>query len=76
MAETERVCRALSLRAVERLGLIVTRIQPGTVPQVTMARIAILKGASVVGKGNAGVTGPPSRRRQLHGGREPDRCRA
>jgi len=54
--EAARLCRALSLRAAERLGLIVTGIQPGTVPQVTMASIAILKGAGVVAKGDAGVT--------------------
>jgi hypothetical protein len=51
-----RLCRALSLRATERLGLIVTGIQPATVPQVTMASITILKGAGVAGKGDAGVT--------------------
>jgi hypothetical protein len=54
--EAARLCRALSLRAAERLGLIVTGIQPGSVPQVNMASITILKGAGVVAKGDAGVT--------------------
>jgi hypothetical protein len=54
--EARTLCRALSLRAAERLGLIVTGIQPGTVPQVTMASITILKGAGVVGNGDAGIT--------------------
>ena len=54
--EAARLCRALSVRAAERLGLIVTGIQPGTVPQVAMASITILKGAGVVGKGDGGVT--------------------
>lgn len=54
--EAERLCRALSLRAAQRLGLIVTGIQPGTVPQVVMSSITILKGAGVVGKGDAGIT--------------------
>jgi hypothetical protein len=54
--EAARLCRALSLRATERLGLIVTGTQPATVPQVTMASITILKGAGVAGKGDAGVT--------------------
>jgi hypothetical protein len=51
----ERLCRALSLRAAERLGLVVTGIQPGTVPQVVMSSITLLKGAGVVGKDEAGV---------------------
>jgi hypothetical protein len=50
-----RVCRALALTAAERLGLIVTGAQPGTVPQVVMSSITILKGAGVVGKGDAGI---------------------
>jgi hypothetical protein len=54
--EAARLCRALSLRAAERLGLIVTGIQPATVPQVAMSSITILKGAGVVGKGDAGIT--------------------
>jgi hypothetical protein len=39
-----RLCRALSLRAAERLGQIVTGSQQGTVPRVTIAAITILKG--------------------------------
>jgi hypothetical protein len=54
--EAARLCRALSVRAAERLGLIVTGIQPTTVPQVAMSSITILKGAGVVGKGDAGLT--------------------
>jgi hypothetical protein len=54
--EAARLCRVLAPRAAERLGLIVTGIQPATVPQVTMASITILKGAGVVGKGDAGIT--------------------
>ena len=54
--EAARLCRALSLRAAERLGLIVTGIQPATVPQVAMSSITVLKGAGVVGKGDAGIT--------------------
>jgi hypothetical protein len=54
--EAARLCRALALRAAERLGLIVTGIQPATVPQVVMSSITILKGAGLVGKGDAGVT--------------------
>ena len=54
--EAARLCRALSLRAAERLGLIVTGIQPATVPQVAMSSITILKGAGVVGKCDAGIT--------------------
>jgi hypothetical protein len=45
--EAARLCRALSLRAAERLGLIVTGITPGTIPQVTMASITILKGLAL-----------------------------
>ena len=51
-----RLCRRLSLLAAERLGLIITGIQPATAPQVTMASIAILKGASIM-KGDAGILG-------------------
>ena len=54
--DAARLCRALSVRAAERLGLIVTGIQPATVPQVAMSSITILKGAGVVGKGDAGIT--------------------
>ncbi|HEY2526702.1 MAG TPA: hypothetical protein VGJ20_01950 [Xanthobacteraceae bacterium] len=50
----ERLCCALAASAAERLGLIVTGIQPATVPQVTMASITVLK-AGVV-KGDAGAT--------------------
>jgi hypothetical protein len=49
------MCRSLSLRAVERLGLIIAGQQPATPPQVMMSSIAVLKGAEVVGKGDAGV---------------------
>ena len=38
------------------VGLIVTGIQPATVPQVAISSITILKGAGVVGKGDAGIT--------------------
>jgi hypothetical protein len=54
--EAARLCRRLSVRAAERLGLIITGIQPATAPQVVMSSITILKGAGVVGKGDAGVT--------------------
>lgn len=53
--EAARICRSLSLRAVERLGLIITGGQSATPPQVVMASIAILKGARVV-KDDAGAT--------------------
>jgi hypothetical protein len=54
--EAARLCRALSVRAAERLGLIVTGSQPATVPQVTLAAVTVLKGAGLVGKGDAGFT--------------------
>jgi hypothetical protein len=47
---------ALSLGAMERLGLIVTGLQPATPPQVTMAFIAVLKAAGLVDKHAAGVS--------------------
>jgi hypothetical protein len=54
--EAARLCRNLALRAAERLGLIVTGIQPATVPQVVMSSITILKGSGLVGKGDPGVS--------------------
>jgi hypothetical protein len=54
--EAVQLCRDLALPAVERLALVVTGSQPATVPQVVMSSITILKGAGVVGKGDAGVT--------------------
>jgi len=54
--EAVRLCRALSLRAAERLALIITGIQPPTAPQVVMSSITILKAAGAVAKGDAGVT--------------------
>jgi hypothetical protein len=53
--EAERLCRALSLRAIERLGLVITGLQQATVPQVVMASIAVSKGARVVGGDDAGI---------------------
>ena len=37
--EAARLCRALSLRAAERLGLVVIGVQPATVPQVAMSSL-------------------------------------
>jgi len=54
--QAERLCRQLAPTAAERLGLIIVGIQPGTVPQVTMASITVLKGAGVVGKNDPGAT--------------------
>jgi hypothetical protein len=54
--EAERLCRALSLRAIERLGLVITGLQQATVPQVVMASIAVSKGARVVAGDDAGIT--------------------
>ena len=54
--EATRVCEQLSLRAAERLGLIITGAQPATAPQVVMSGIAILKAAGLVGKDDRGVT--------------------
>jgi hypothetical protein len=54
--EARRLCCHLALPAAERLGLVITGIQPGTVPQVVMASITILKGAGIVGKSDAGIT--------------------
>jgi len=54
--EAKQMCRSLSLRAVERLGLIIVGAQAATPPQVTMASIAVLKAAGLVDKHAAGVT--------------------
>jgi hypothetical protein len=54
VTEATLVCRRLSLRAAQRLGLIITGAQQGTVPQIVMASIAILKGAGIM-KGDAGI---------------------
>jgi hypothetical protein len=63
--EAARLCRALSLRAAERLGLIVTGIQPATVPQVAMSSIAILKGLAWWEKVMPGLR--PKPRSKVHG---------
>jgi hypothetical protein len=52
----KQMSRILSLRAMERLGLIVTGAQPATPPQVVMASIAVLKAAGLVDKHAVGVT--------------------
>jgi hypothetical protein len=49
-----RLCRRLSLVGVQRLGVILTGAQPGTVPQIVMSAIAVLKGAGIM-KGEAGI---------------------
>jgi hypothetical protein len=54
--KAEQMSRAMSLRAVERLGLIFVGHQPATPPQVVMASIAILKAAGLVDKHAAGIT--------------------
>jgi hypothetical protein len=54
--EATRLCRGLALRAVERLGLIITGIQAATPPPVVMSSITVLKGANVISKGDVGVT--------------------
>ena len=54
--EAARLCRALSVRAAERLGLIITGAQPATAPQTVMSSIAVLKAAGLVGKDDRGVT--------------------
>jgi hypothetical protein len=54
--KAEQMSRILSLRAMERLGLIVTGAQPATPPQVVMASISILKAAGLVDRHAAGVT--------------------
>lgn len=53
--KAKRICRLLAATAAERLGLVVTGIQPTTVPQVVTASVATLKGADVLEKGDAGV---------------------
>jgi hypothetical protein len=53
---SHRLCEELALTAAERLGLVVSGIQPGTVPQVVMSSITILKGAGVISKSDVGVT--------------------
>jgi hypothetical protein len=56
LRKAKQMCRSLSLRAVERLGLIIAGHQSATPPQVVMSSIAVLKGAEVVEKGDAGIT--------------------
>ncbi len=51
-----RWSRGLALRAVERLGLIITGIHAATPPPVVMSSITLLKGANVISKGDVGVT--------------------
>jgi hypothetical protein len=46
--EAARICGLLSPLAAERLGLVLTGIQAGTVPQTVTAAVAILKAAGLV----------------------------
>jgi hypothetical protein len=65
VTEATLVCRRLSLRAAQRLGLIITGAQQGTVPQIVMASIAILKGAGIM-KGDAGIVAETTTERAWH----------
>jgi hypothetical protein len=57
--EAQRLCRLLSLRAVERLGLIIVGLQAASVAQIVLSCVTVVKGAGVVGTGDPGVTAEP-----------------
>jgi hypothetical protein len=59
VVEAQRLCRALSLRAAERLGLIVVGLQAASVAQIVLSCVTIMKGAGVLGTGDAGITAEP-----------------
>jgi hypothetical protein len=59
VAEAQRLCRLLSRRAAERLGLIVVGLQAASVAQIVLSSVTILKGAGALGTGDAGVTAEP-----------------
>jgi hypothetical protein len=59
VAEAQRLCRLLSRRAAERLGLIVVGLQAASVAQIVLSCVTIVKGAGVVGTGDLGITAEP-----------------
>jgi hypothetical protein len=53
VATTRRLCRALSQCAAARLGLIITGRQAASSAQIVTSSVAIMKGAGVLGTGDA-----------------------
>ena len=54
--EARELRHALALRAMERLGLVITGFQPATAPQVVTASVAVLEDNGLTDKHAAGVT--------------------